>query len=76
MLKQFITFIGKKSPFLKILGYIDDIHYFIGKDTIKMGRTDLYPNDLTLINITNFKFIINQNICDSTSIGKYNFTAV
>jgi hypothetical protein len=30
---------------------------------------DLYPSNLTLIDLTDFKYSINQNICDQKSIG-------
>ena len=31
---------------------------------------DLYPSNLTLIDLTDFKYSINQDICDQKSIGK------
>ena len=32
-------------------------------------HTDLYTRNLTLINITNFKFLINNDICDVTPVA-------
>ena len=32
-------------------------------------HTDLYDNNLTLINITNFKFVINNDICNVQKVA-------
>ena len=32
-------------------------------------HTDIYDNNLTLINVTNFKFVINNDICNVPDFG-------
>ena len=32
-------------------------------------HTDIYDNNLTLINVTNFKFVINNDICNVQKVA-------